>query len=94
MIKDIKQVIQFIHSANSEDTDLIVQAIKYRRNQLHSNKAQSFKIGDVVSFKGRYNRQVSGTVQKIKIKYVHVDCGPHGKWNVPGNHLTLVKETA
>jgi len=27
MIKDIKQVIQFIHSANSEDTDLIVQAI-------------------------------------------------------------------
>lgn len=89
-----KDVIKFIHGAGTEDLELIVQAIKYRRNQMHTSMTQALKIGDVVSFKGRYGRQVTGTVQKIKIKYVHVDCGQDGKWNVPGNHLTLVKETA
>ena len=92
----IKDVIKFIHGASTEDINLIIDAVKLRRNQMHTQMAQSFRIGDVVSFKGRYGRQVTGTVQKIKIKYVHVDCGPNGKWNVPGNHLTKVntKETA
>ena len=83
----IKNVIKFIHGASSEDVDLIVQAIKYRRNQLHTQKAQSFKIGDTVSFKGRYGRTEFGKVTKVKIKYVVVDTGM-SKWNVPGNMLT------
>ena len=83
----IKNVIKFIHGASSEDVDLIVQAIKYRRNQLHTQKAQSFKIGDTVSFKGRYGRTEFGKVTKVKIKYVVVDTDML-RWNVPGNMLT------
>ena len=87
----IKNVIKFIHGASSEDVDLIVQAIKYRRNQLHTQKAQSFRIGDTVSFTGRYGRMETGTVTKVKIKYVTVDTGM-SRWNVPGNHLTKVNK--
>ena len=86
-----KDVIKFIHGASSEDVDLIVQAIKYRRNQLHTQKAQSFKIGDTVSFTGRYGRMESGKVTKVKIKYVVVDTGMT-RWNVPGSHLTKVNK--
>ena len=87
-----KDVIKFIHGASSEDVDLIVQAIKYRRNQLHTQKAQSFRIGDTVSFTGRYGRMETGKVTKVKVKYVVVDTGM-SRWNVPGNHLTKVNKS-
>ena len=86
-----KDVIKFIHGASSEDVDLIVQAIEYRRNQLHTQKAQSFKIGDTVSFAGRHGRTEFGKVTKVKIKYVVVDTGMT-RWNVPGSHLTKVNK--
>ena len=90
----IKDVIKFIHGASTQDINLIIDAVKLRRNQMHTQKAQSFKIGDVVSFRGRYGRTETGTVTKVKIKYVVVDTGM-SRWNVPGNHLTLAqKETA
>ena len=90
----IKNVIKFIHGASSEDVDLIVQAIKYRRNQLHTQKAQSFRIGDTVSFTGRYGRMETGTVTKVKIKYVLVRTDSGQRWNIPGSHLNKEKETA
>ena len=90
----IKDVIKFIHGASTQDINLIIDAVKLRRNQMHTQKAQSFKIGDVVSFRGRYGRTETGTVTRVKIKYVVVDTGM-SRWNVPGNHLTLTqKETA
>ena len=87
----IKNVIQFIHGASPEDINLIIDAVKLRRNQMHTQKAQSFRIGDKVSFKGRYGRTETGTVTKVKIKYVVVDTGM-SRWNVPGNHLTKVNK--
>ena len=48
----IKQVIKFIHGATTEDINLIIDAIKLRRNQIHTSKAQTFKVGDKVQFKG------------------------------------------
>ena len=86
-----RDVIKFIHGASTEDLDLIVQAIKYRRNQMHTQKAQSFRVGDTVSFTGRYGRTETGKVTRVKIKYVVVDTGM-SRWNVPGNHLTKVNK--
>jgi hypothetical protein len=90
----MKQLISQIYSLNSADLDQVIQAVKFRRNQLHCQNANSFRVGDTVEFTGRRGRMVQGTVSKIKIKYVLIDCGAHGRWNVPGSHLTLVKETA
>jgi len=87
----IKDVIKFIHGASTQDINLTIDAVKLRRNQMHTQMAQSFKIGDKVSFTGRYGRTETGTVTKVKIKYVVVDTGM-SRWNVPGNHLTKVNK--
>lgn len=87
----LKQVINFISGATTEDIDAIIEAIKSRRNQIHTQKAQSFAIGDEVSFKGRYGRTETGTVTKVKVKYVIVDTGS-ARWNVPGSHLTKTEK--
>ena len=87
----IKDVIKFIHGASTQDINLIIDAVKLRRNQMHTQMAQSFRIGDKVSFTGRYGRTETGRVTKVKIKYVVVDTGM-ARWNVPGNHLTKVNK--
>ena len=87
----IKDVIKFIHGASTQDINLIIDAVKLRRNQMHTQMAQSFRIGDTVSFRGRYGRTETGTVTKVKVKYVVVDTGM-ARWNVPGNHLTRMKK--
>ena len=89
----IKDVIKFIHGATTEDINLIIDAIKLRRNQIHTSKAQTFKVGDKVQFKGRYGRTEKGTVTRVKVKYLIVDTGM-ARWNVPGNNLTKIEETA
>ena len=87
----IKDVIKFIHGASTQDINLIIDAVKLRRNQMHTQMAQSFRIGDRVSFKGRYGRTETGTVTKVKVKYVIVDTGS-ARWNVPGSHLTKTEK--
>ena len=90
----LNKMIQDIYTLNTDELNQVIDAVKLRRNQLHSLDARSLKVGDRVSFQGRYGRTEKGTVEKIKIKYVLIDCGIQGRWNVPGSHLTLVKEVA
>jgi len=89
----MKQLINQIYSLNSVELDQVIQAVKFRRNQLHCQNANSFKFRDRVSFQGRHGRTEMGTVEKVKIKYVLVRTDAGQRWNVPGSHLTLVKET-
>jgi len=89
----IKDVIKFIHGASTQDINLIIDAVKLRRNQMHTQKAQSFKIGDSVSFSGRRGAMLKGVVEKVKIKYILVRTTSGTRWNVPGSHLTKIKET-
>lgn len=89
----MKQLINQIHSLDAADLDQVIKAVKFRRNQLHCQNANSFKFRDRVSFQGRYGRTETGTVEKVKIKYVLVRTDAGQRWNVPGSHLTLIKET-
>ena len=89
----MKQLINQIYSLDAADLDQVVQAVKFRRNQLHCQNANSFKFRDRVSFQGRSGRIETGTVEKVKIKYVLVRTDAGQRWNVPGSHLTLIKET-
>ena len=89
----LEKVIDTIYKLNNEDLNTVIDAIKLRRNQIHTQQAQSFKVGDTVSFKGRYGRTETGTVTKVKIKNVVVDTGSV-RWNVPGNLLTKGRKVA
>ena len=81
-----------IFKMNGAELSSIIETVKLRRNQLHFADAHSLRIGDRVSFQGRRGLTEKGTVRKIKIKYVLVETDRGQRWNVPGSHLTQLKE--
>ena len=92
MYMKLNKMIQDIYTLNSDELNQVVDAVKLRRNQLHSLDAHSLRIGQRVSFQGRHGITEKGTVEKIKIKYVLVRTDRGQRWNVPGSHLTQIKE--
>ena len=90
----INDVLNFIDDLNKDDLQKIINAVKMRRNQLHFKDAQTLKVGDAVSFEGRRGATLKGVVEKVKIKYILVRTTSGTRWNVPGSHLTKIKETA
>ena len=87
----INQIIAEIHNMDSEGLNKVIEAVKYARAQGHRQAVRSLSIGDVVQFDGKYGRTFKGTVKKINIKYVVINCGVDGNWRVPAGHLTQVK---
>jgi len=94
MYMKMKKMIEDIGVLNNDELSQVVEAVKLRRNQLHFQDAHSLKSGDRVSFQGRHGITETGTVEKVKIKYVLVRTDRGQRWNVPGSHLTLIKEKA
>ena len=94
MYMKLNKLIQDIGVLNNDELNKVVEAVKLRRNQLHFQDAHSLKFRDRVSFQGRHGRTETGTVEKVKIKYVLVRTDTGQRWNVPGSHLTLIKENA
>ena len=81
-----------IFNMNSEELESVIESVKLRRNQLHFADAHSLRVGQRVSFQGRHGITEKGTVRKIKIKNVLVETDRGQRWNVPGSHLTQIKE--
>ena len=88
----LKKIISDIYDMDGEDLTAIIDAVKLRRNQLHAKQAHSLRIGQRVSFSGRHGITEKGVVERIKIKYVLVRTDRGQRWNVPGAHLTIIKE--
>ena len=94
MYMKLNKMIQDIYVLNNDELNKVVDAVKLRRNQLHFTDAHNLKFNDRVSFQGRHGVTETGTVEKVKIKYVLVRTDRGQRWNVPGSHLTLIKEKA
>ena len=94
MNKKIQKIIEDIDSMDSNDLNQIISAIKLRRNRLHFTDAQSFRVGDRVSFAGRHGSTLKGVVEKVKIKFLLVRTDGGTRWNVPGSHLNKEKVNA
>jgi len=94
MNKKLKTIVEDIFKMESTDLSAVVDAVKMRRNRLHFTDAQSFRVGDRVSFKGRHGSILKGVVEKVKIKYILVRTDGGTRWNVPGSHITKEKVNA
>ena len=92
MNKKLQKILEDIYKMDSADIQSIVDAVKLRRNQLHLQDAQSFRVGDTVFFRGRRNSLQEAKVEKIKVKFVLVRTLDGTRWNVPGSHLTKIGE--
>ena len=88
MYMKLNKMIQDIYVLNNDELNKVVEAVKLRRNQLHFTDAHNLKFNDGVSFQGRHGVTETGTVEKVKIKYVLVRTDSGTRWNVPGSHLT------
>ena len=71
----------------------IVDAVKFARSQNAKETKRSLFLGDTVKFTDpRSGRTYTGTVNKIKIKNVLVNCPTYGRGslvNVPANMLSV-----
>ena len=94
MNKKLKTIIEDIFKMESTDLNDVVDAIKMRRNQLHTSDAHKFTVGDRVSFAGRHGSTLKGVVERVKIKYILVKTDAGQRWNVPGSHLTMESKEA
>ena len=92
MYMKLNKLIQDVGVLNNDELNKVIEAVKLRRNQLHAKQAHSLRIGQRVSFDGRHGITEKGVVEKIKIKYVLVRTDRGQRWNVPGAHLTVLKE--
>ena len=88
MNKKLQKILEDIYKMDSADIQSIVDAVKLRRNQLHLQDAQSFRVGDTVFFRGRRNTLLEAKVEKIKVKFVLVRTLDGTRWNVPGSYLS------
>ena len=88
MNKKLQKILEDIYKMDSADIQSVVDAVKLRRNQLHLQDAQSFRVGDTVFFRGRRNTLTEAKVEKIKVKFVLVRTLDGTRWNVPGSHLS------
>ena len=94
MKKKLITIIDDIFKMESTDLNAVVDAIKMRRNQLHTSDAHQFRTGDRVSFAGRHGSTLKGVVERVKIKYILVRTDSGQRWNVPGSHLTMETKEA
>jgi hypothetical protein len=88
----IAHYIRFTPWTN-EDLSKFVDAVKTARAQLTRQNIWSFTVGDRVCFDSQRCGFVTGTVEKVAIKYVTVR-SPRGLYKVPANMLKASKEVA
>lgn len=88
-VNAIKSAIMFGNLTNDE-LSTVIDAVKYARAQLTKQTRRSLMLGDTVKFTSNRNGVTyTGTVNKIKVKYVLVRT-PSGMFNVPANMLEAV----
>lgn len=82
------QKIMFGGFTNTE-LDGITQALQFARAQLAKATRRSVSVGDTVKFTSNRNGQTyTGTVEKVKIKYILVRTAV-GRYNVPANMIEV-----
>ena len=88
-VNEMKTINELVANMSLEDIKMVNERMSLQRTFLGNTIKRSLVIGDTVSFNGRRGL-TEGTVLKVKIKNVTVDCGNSGRWNVPASMLTKV----
>lgn len=88
-INEVTHAIMF-GDFDNEQLEAVAQAMRYRRTQLSKEAKRSMAPGITVKFyHPRQGCDITGTVNRIKQKYILVDT-PQGRYNVPANLLEAV----
>jgi|14BtaG_2_1085337.scaffolds.fasta_scaffold20564_1 hypothetical protein len=89
-VTEMEKINSLVSKMSLEDIKMVNERMNLQRTFLGKDIMRSLIKGDTVSFVGRGGIKVEGTVMKVKIKNVTVDCGVKGRWNVPASMLKKV----
>ena len=89
-VTEMETINALVSKMGLEDIKIVNNRMDLQRTFLGKVVLNALTIGDKVSFTGRGGALVEGTVLKVKIKNVSVDCGTRGRWNVPASMLKKV----
>ncbi len=85
-IQEINSSIMFGDLSNDQ-LDSVISAVKFRRSQLTKEVKRGLTVGSKVKFYSTKRGQTfQGTVEKVAVKFVTVNCGSM-RWRVPANML-------
>ena len=88
-IQQVNRAIMFGNLTNVE-LESVISAIKFARASLVKQNKRAFRPGDTVKFTSNRNGVTyTGTVNKVKIKYILVKTNA-GLFNVPASMLEAV----
>ena len=95
MNKRIQKATEAIMNlADNYELNEVISAIKLKQNYLASEARRNFIAGDRVQFTSRNGQTYTGTVDKIKQKYILVSVDSKGgfpmRYNVPATMLSKV----
>ena len=78
-------------SLTNDELNQLGDAIRFSRAQLTRANKRQLTLGCTVKFtNSRRGIVMQGSVTKIAIKFVSVNCGVNGSWRVPANMLEVV----
>jgi len=87
-IKDVNSAI-IAGNFTNEQLSSIIDAVKFARSQLTQQNKRAMRLGCTVRFtSSKTGQTLSGTVDKIAIKYITVRT-QSGLWRVPANMLEV-----
>ena len=76
---------------SNENLNQLSEAIKFSRAQLGKQTRRALTLGTTVQFhNAKTGKTLQGSVGKIAIKFITVNCGIGGSWRVPASMLTTV----
>jgi methyl coenzyme M reductase subunit D len=87
---EMEKINGLVAKMGLEDIKMVNERMSLQRTFLGKDIMRALSTGDKVTFTGRRGITVEGTVMKVKIKNVTVDCGTSGRWNVPASMLKKV----
>ena len=95
MNKRVQRAIEHIMNLTSSyELNEVINAVKLKQNYLASQARRQFVKGDSVQFTSRNGSTYTGTVDKIKQKYILVvvkgNSGYPMRYNVPATMLSKV----
>jgi phosphoserine aminotransferase len=91
MNNHIQTLVTEISKLNNDELNLIVEAIKLRRQFITKTMARAIRPGTTVEFDAKTRGIIRGTVTKVNTKNIVVQQeNTLTSWRVPANMLTVV----
>jgi transcription antitermination factor NusG len=88
-MSNLEQVLRAIQQLDREDINIVVGAIKQRREQLTKTKLASFNAGDKVKVaEGKLSGQL-GQIIKVNRKYLQANINGQ-VWRIPATMVTKI----